>query len=85
MDEILRRMFLLLLRSRRQVLQILQEHLRREQVGATCVNKFYKYYMDTTVLRIRDVYRGSLIRIFSIPDPWSASNNVSISTQKIGF
>ncbi len=33
------------------------------------------------VLRIRDVYPGS--RIFSIPDPGSASKNLSILTQKL--
>ncbi len=42
------------------------------------------------VLRIRDVYPGSecfstRIRIFSILDPGSASKNLSILTQKIGF
>jgi hypothetical protein len=35
-----------------------------------------------TVLRIRDVYPGSE---FSIPDPGSASKNLSILTQKNGF
>jgi hypothetical protein len=50
-----------------------------------------------TVLRIRDVYHGSRIRIFSIPDPGSrvkkipdpgsgsASKNLSIVTQKNFF
>jgi hypothetical protein len=35
------------------------------------------------VLRIRDVYIGSLIGIISIPDPGSTSKNLSILTQKI--
>ncbi len=40
-----------------------------------------------TVLRIRDVYPGSRIRIcmFSIPDPGSASKNFSILTPKSCF
>ncbi len=37
------------------------------------------------VLRIRDVYPGSRIRLFSIPDPGSASKNLSILTQTNGF
>ena len=35
-----------------------------------------------SVWRIRDVYPGSGIRIFSIPDPGSASKNLSILTQR---
>jgi hypothetical protein len=31
------------------------------------------------------LYPGSRIQIFSIPDPGSASKNLSILTQKIGF
>jgi hypothetical protein len=34
------------------------------------------------VLRIRDVYPGSRIRIVSIPDPGSSSKNLSILTPK---
>ncbi len=36
-----------------------------------------------SVLRIRDVYPGSRIRMFSIPDPGSASKNLSILNQKL--
>ncbi len=32
---------------------------------------------------VRDVYPGSRSTIFSIPDPWSASKNLNILTQKI--
>jgi hypothetical protein len=32
--------------------------------------------LKKTVLRIRDVYPGSWIRIFSIPDPGSSSYNL---------
>jgi hypothetical protein len=44
--------------------------------------------VEHAVLRIRDVYPGSRIRIFSIPDPnffhpRSASKNLSILTQRI--
>ena len=35
------------------------------------------------MLRILDVYPGSRIRIFSIPDPGSASKNLGILTQKL--
>jgi hypothetical protein len=38
---------------------------------------------STPVLRIRDVYLESRVRIFSIPDPGSASKNLSILIQKI--
>ncbi len=41
--------------------------------------------MIIAVLRIRDVCPGSRIQMFSIPDPGSASNNLSILTQKIRF
>ncbi len=37
------------------------------------------------VLRIRVVYLGSRIRLFSIPDPGSASKNLGILTQNNGF
>ncbi len=37
---------------------------------------------DPAVLRIRDVYPGSRIRLFSIPDPGSSSKNLSILTPK---
>jgi hypothetical protein len=37
------------------------------------------------VLRIRDVYPESRIRIFFIPNPGSATKNLSILTQKNGF
>jgi hypothetical protein len=48
------------------------------------------YEVFSSVLRIRDVYPGSRIRLFSIPDPnclhpGSASKNLSILTQKNGF
>ncbi len=39
----------------------------------------------SSVVRIRNVYPGSRIRLFSIPDPGSATNNLSILTQKNGF
>jgi hypothetical protein len=36
-----------------------------------------------SVLRIWDVYLGSQIRVLSIPNPGSASKNLTILTQKI--
>jgi hypothetical protein len=41
---------------------------------------FMHILVFTSVMRIRDVYLGSRIRIFSIPDPGSASKNLSILT-----
>ncbi len=38
--------------------------------------------MQNAVWRIRDVYIGSRIRLFSIPDPGSSSKNLSILTPK---
>jgi hypothetical protein len=66
----------------------------REITGSTGTKK-QEVKREKAVLRIRDVYPGSWIRIFFIPDPnffhpgseffhpGSASKNLSILTQKI--
>jgi hypothetical protein len=49
------------------------------------VRKWQEELKLKTVLRIRDVYPGSRVRTVFIPDPGSASKNLSILTQKNGF
>ncbi len=44
-----------------------------------------EFLLSVSVLRIRDVYFGSQIRIFSIPDPGFASKSFSILTPKKRF
>ncbi len=60
----------------------------------TILSLFHSTVLLEPVLRIRDVFPDpgfgsdffpSRIRIFSIPDPGSASKNLSILTQKNGF
>ncbi len=46
---------------------------------------YFIWYNFLAVLRIRDVYPRSWIRIFSIPTPGSASKNLGILTQKTVF
>jgi hypothetical protein len=58
----------------------------RSRSGSTTLGeRFSDVKLSCSVLRILDVYSGSWIRIFSIPDLGSASKNLSILTKKNGF
>jgi 3-hydroxy-3-methylglutaryl CoA synthase len=63
----------------------------REDVHSLCLTVVTRYLPDIqSVLRIRDVYPGSRIQLFSIPDPnffhpGSASKNLGILNPKNGF